>query len=1226
MEKGRTPAKEAIEAALRERILVLDGAMGTMIQRHKLGEEDFRGERFADHPSPLQGNNDLLVLTRPEVIAGIHREYLEAGADIIETNTFNAQRISMADYALEDVCYELNVAAARLARQVADEVSARPGERRRFVAGAVGPTNRALSMSPDVNRPMYRAVSFDAIRQAYAEQIEGLLEGGVDLLLAETVFDTLNLKAFIVAMEEVFAERGERVPLMISVTITDRSGRTLSGQTIEAFWTSVEHARPLSVGINCALGAEEMRPFMGELARQAPVYTSSYPNAGLPNEFGEYEQSAAQMAAIIEEFAQQGWLNVVGGCCGTTPEHIRAIAEKVAPYPARVPVAVSPLTRFSGLEPCVLRPDANFTMVGERTNVTGSRKFARLIRAQDYEEALSVARHQVEGGANILDVNVDDGMLDSVQVMTDFLNLVATEPEISRLPIMIDSSRFEVIEAGLKCVQGKAIVNSISLKEGEEVFRRQAETIRRFGAAVVVMLFDEEGQAVTLAHRRRIAHRAYAILREVGFEGRDIIFDANVLTVGTGMAEHDDYAVGFIEGVRAVKAELEGVKTVGGVSNVSFSFRGQNAVREAINAAFLYHAIAAGLDMGIVNAAQIEVYDEIDPELLELVEDMLLNRRPDATERLVDFAENYSADPRRQVAEAQWREGSVEERLKHALIKGIVDYVEEDVAEALQHYPRALDIIEGPLMAGMGVVGDLFGEGKMFLPQVVKSARAMKKAVAYLLPQMEAEKEEGQAQGRGTIVMATVKGDVHDIGKNIVGVVLGCNNYEVIDLGVMVPAEQILDAVVEHQADMLGLSGLITPSLDEMVHVAREMERRQMSTPLLIGGATTSRRHTSIKIAPEYSGEVVHVVDASRVGAAVGGLLGEERESYVAEVRAQQVRDREIYQQRGQRPMLPLAEARARRIPIAFEAADIAEPSFLGVRQIDDLSLEALVPYIDWTPFFVAWEIRGAYPQVLDDERYREIARETFDQGRRMLDEIIADRSLRASAAWGFFPAGAEGDDILLFEDEARTRVRERLCMLRQQRERPGKEQANRCLADYIAPVESGLPDYLGAFAVCAGHGIEELVARYQRDHDDYRAIMVKVLADRLAEAFAEYLHRQAREAWGYGQGEALSNEALIAEQYRGIRPAPGYPACPDHTEKAKLWELLDVERRIGLQLTESFAMWPTAAVSGWYFAHPSARYLRVGDVGKDQIQDYARRKGMSVAEVERWLAPNLGY
>ncbi|RVU43586.1 methionine synthase [Lujinxingia sediminis] len=1215
-----------VEAALKERILVLDGAMGTMIQRHRLEEADFRGERFADHPSPLQGNNDLLAMTRPDIIGAIHREYLEAGADIIETNTFNAQRISMADYDLEDIVYELNVAAATLAVEVAREVSARPGERRRFVAGSVGPTNRALSMSPDVNRPMYRAVSFDAIRQAYAEQIEGLMDGGVDLLLAETVFDTLNLKAFIVAMEEVFERRGERLPLMISVTITDRSGRTLSGQTIEAFWTSVAHARPLSVGINCALGAEEMRPFMGELARISPIYTSCYPNAGLPNEFGEYEQSATQMATIIEEFAQQGWLNVVGGCCGTTPEHIGAIAERVASYAPRVPPAGDTLTRFSGLEPCVLRPDANFTMVGERTNVTGSRKFARLIRAEDYEEALSVARHQVEGGANILDINVDDGMLDSAKVMTDFLNLIATEPEISKLPIMIDSSRFEVIEAGLKCVQGKAIVNSISLKEGEEVFRRQAETIRRYGAAVVVMLFDEEGQAVTLEHRRRIAHRAVGILHDVGFASQDIIFDANILTVGTGMAEHDDYAVGFIEGVRAIKTEIEGVKTVGGVSNVSFSFRGQDAVREAINAAFLYHAIKAGLDMGIVNAGQIEVYDEINAELLELVEDMLLNRRLDATERLVDFSARYTADPRRAASEAKWREGTVEERLKHALVKGIVDYVDVDVNEALELYPRALDIIEGPLMAGMGVVGDLFGEGKMFLPQVVKSARAMKKAVAILLPRMEAEKEDGEAEGRGTIVMATVKGDVHDIGKNIVGVVLGCNNYKVVDLGVMVPAEQILDAVEEHKADILGLSGLITPSLDEMVHVASEMERRGMKVPLLIGGATTSRRHTSIKISPNYSGAVVHVVDASRVGGAVGGLLGDDKEAYIEENRAQQARDREIYKQRGQRPLLSLEEARARRTPIAFKPEDIATPSFLGVRQIDDLSLEALIPYIDWTPFFVAWEIRGAYPQVLDDERYREIARETFDNGRRMLDQIVADRSLRASAAWGFFPANAEGDDILLFEDETRQRVQERLCMLRQQRKRHGEEQANRCLSDYVAPVESGLNDYIGAFAVCAGHGVDELVARYHADHDDYRAIMVKVLADRLAEAFAEYLHRQAREAWGYGRGESLSNEELIAEAYRGIRPAPGYPACPDHTEKAKLWELLDVERRAGLKLTESFAMWPTAAVSGWYFGHPEARYLRVGDVGEDQIKDYARRKKMSVAEVERWLAPNLGY
>ena len=1220
-------SEEKIRRAMEERILVLDGAMGTMIQRCGLKEADFRGEEFADHPDSLEGNNDLLSITRPDVIGDIHRQYLEAGADIIETNTFNAQRISMADYGLEDHCYAINLAAARVARKAADEVEAADPGKPRFVAGAIGPTSQTLSMSPDVDRPIYRATSFEAMRDAYIEQAGALLDGGVDVLLVETVFDTLNLKACLIAIEEVFDARGERVPIMISVTITDRSGRTLSGQTMDAFWISVEHARPISVGLNCALGATEMEPFVEEMSRKVPVPVSCYPNAGLPNEFGEYDESAKEMAEVLEDFARQGWLNMVGGCCGTTPEHIKAISEVARRFEPRTVAEPSKWTRFSGLEPLELRDDSNFTIVGERTNVTGSRKFKRLIKNEDYEAALTVARQQVEGGANILDVNMDEGMLDSAEVMSSFLKLIATEPDISRIPIMIDSSRFEVLEAGLRCVQGKCVVNSISLKEGEDTFREQAELIRRYGAAVVVMLFDEEGQAVTLDRRMEIAERAYRILtEEVGYSPRDIIFDPNILTVATGMEEHDDYARACIEAIGEIKKRFPKVKTIGGVSNVSFSFRGTPAIREAVNAVFLYHAIKAGLDMGIVNAGHLEVYDEIEPELRELVEDVILNRRSDATDRILEFSGAYEPEEGEAKREAQWRQAPVEERLRHALIKGIVEHVEQDVEEARQKYDKPLDIIEGPLMDGMGVVGDLFGQGKMFLPQVVKSARAMKKAVAFLLPYMEAEKKEGEKRGRGTVLMATVKGDVHDIGKNIVGVVLGCNNYDVVDLGVMVSCDEILRQAEAHDVDIIGLSGLITPSLDEMVHVAKQMERKKMTLPLLIGGATTSRRHTSIKVAPQYSGPTIHVIDASRVSGVVGELLSPIRRGpYVRENEERQAKDRKVYKQRKIRPMLSIEEARANRPEVTFSKEEIARPSFLGTRVIEELELGELVDYIDWTPFFVAWEIRGAYPQVLSDDKYKEVAQKIFDEGRAMLDKIISEKWLRARGVWGFFPAVSEGDDILLLEDDEKT-VKRRLCTLRQQRKRHGEEQANQALSDFIAPKESGLTDYLGAFAVTTGHGIEEKLSEFKADHDDYQAIMLKVLADRLAAAFTEYLHERARDAWGIEKKGTWTNDELINEAYQGIRPAPGYPACPDHTEKAKLWELLDVEANTGITLTESYAMWPGAAVSGWYFGHRQSKYFRVGDIGRDQVEEYAERKEMTVEEVERWLAPNLGY
>ncbi len=1216
----------ALRAILNERVAILDGAMGTMIQRRGLEEADFRGERFADYPSDLKGNNDLLSLTRPDVIREIHQAYFEAGADMVETNTFNAQAVSLADYQMEALAYELNVAAARVACEARDAVMARDGQPR-FVAGAIGPTNRTLSLSPDVNQPGYRAITFDALREAYLDQVLGLIEGGVDTLLVETIFDTLNAKAALFAIEEAFEQTGVRLPVMISVTITDASGRTLSGQTVEAFWSSIAHARPFSVGINCALGPVEMRPYMGELSRLADTFVSCYPNAGLPNAFGGYDLSPDQMAAILTEYASAGWLNLVGGCCGTTPAHIRAIAQAMRTAAPRAIPEVDDYTRYSGLEALVIRPDANFIMIGERTNVTGSRKFERLIKNGLYEEAIEVARQQVDGGANVIDINMDEGMIDAVGAMTTFLNIVATEPEVARVPIMIDSSRFEALEAGLKCVQGKAIVNSISLKEGEASFKRQARIVRRYGAAVVVMAFDEQGQADTRERKVAICQRAYTILTaEVGFDPRDIIFDPNILTVATGIEEHNDYAIHYIEAVREIKRLMPQVKTVGGVSNISFSFRGNDRVREAIHASFLYHAIGAGLDMGIVNAGQLEVYEEIEPVLLEHVEDVLFNRRPDATERLVTLAESYhgEAGKKREIDDA-WRSRSLEDRLAHALMKGIDTHLEEDLTEAMALYARPLDIIEGPLMRGMGIVGDLFGQGKMFLPQVVKSARAMKKAVSHLLPFMtSADGQQSRYQGR--ILLATVKGDVHDIGKNIVGVVLGCNNYEVIDLGVMVPWQDILAAAREHQVDIIGLSGLITPSLDEMVTVAKELEREGFTTPLLIGGATTSRKHTSIKIAPAYSGPTAHVLDASRVVAVVGGLLSpERRDAYMRENEEIQARDRQLYAGRGQRSLLTFPEAQARRGQLDFSPQNLATPAFFGTREVTATAAE-LAPYIDWTPFFITWGFRDVYPQLLDDPGHGEAARELFENAKVMLQRLIDANTITGRGVYGFFPAQSDGEDILLYETPQGGAVVERLCTLRQQRARPGDESSNLCLADFIAPVSSGQMDSMGAFAVAAGLDMDDMIAQYEAAQDDYNVILLKSLADRLAEAFAERLHEQARADWGYGADEALSCEDLIKERYRGVRPAPGYPACPDHTEKRKLWTLLSPTERASITLTESCAMHPAAAVSGWYFAHPQSRYFSVGLIGQDQVEAYAARKDMPVAEVERWLAQTLGY
>ncbi|MCI0423882.1 MAG: methionine synthase, partial [Acidobacteria bacterium] len=1152
---------------------------------------------------------------------------------IIETNTFNANAISMADYGLESLAYDLNLAAARVARRASEAVTAQDPSRPRFVAGAVGPTTKTTSLSPKVNDPAFRAVTFDQMAQAYYDQVRGLMDGGVDLLLAETTFDTLNLKAALFAIDRCFEKHQRRVPVTASVTIVDKSGRTLSGQTLEAFWISVSHFPLLSVGINCALGAREMRPYVEELSGLAPVYLSCYPNAGLPNAFGEYDETPETMAATLRDFAVSGWLNFVGGCCGTTPAHIQAIAEAVRPFKPRTPPQVKPYSRFSGLEPLVIRPDSNFLNIGERTNVTGSPRFAKLILNGNYEGALSIARQQVEGGAQMIDVNMDEGLLDSEKAMVHFLNLAASEPDIARVPVMIDSSKWSVIEAGLKCVQGKAVVNSISLKEGEEVFKHHARLIKRYGAGMVVMAFDETGQADTLERRVEICTKAYRILTEdVGIPPTDIIFDPNILTVATGMEEHNNYAVSFIQATRQIKATLPGCKVSGGVSNISFSFRGNNTVREAMHSAFLFHAIRAGLDMGIVNAGQLAVYEEIPKELLELVEDVLLNRRPDATERLVAFAENVKQKGKAEIEEQSWRQGSVEERLSHALVRGIVEYIDTDTEEARQKYGRPLAVIEGPLMAGMNVVGDLFGAGKMFLPQVVKSARVMKKAVAWLLPFMEAEKRAGgQAhngrRAEGKILMATVKGDVHDIGKNIVGVVLGCNNYEVIDLGVMVPCEKILQTAREHQVDIIGLSGLITPSLDEMVHVAREMEREGFKVPLLIGGATTSRAHTAVKIAPGYGEPVVHVLDASRAVGVVGSLKSLEMKAAFAENnRREQEKTREDHKsKKTQRPLLKLDEARRRQPAIDWAKSPVYRPSFTGVKIDADVSLEEIVPYIDWTPFFQTWELKGIYPRILEDATVGPKARELFDDAKQLLKQIVDGRLLKAKAVMGFFPANRAGDDIELYTDERRSQVLAVFHTLRQQADKP-EGQPNFALADFIAPKETGPPDYLGAFAVTAGLDIEPLVAKFEEGHDDYSAIMAKALADRLAEALAELTHKRAREAWGFGRDENLSTADLIKERYQGIRPAAGYPACPDHTEKEIVFDLLQAEKNACIRLTENFAMYPAASVSGLYFSHPEARYFALGKIDRDQVEDYAARKRMTVQTVERWLSPNLNY
>ena len=1213
---------------LAQRILILDGAMGTMVQRHKLDEFGFRGERFRSHPRPLKNDIDLLVLTRPEIISAIHEAYLEAGADIIETNTFASTSIAQADYGLESAAYELNVAGARLARAAADEWSRRTPGRPRFVAGAIGPTNRTLSISPDVGNPAFRASTFAAVRTAYREQVRGLIDGGADLLLLETIFDTLNAKAAIAAMLDEFEARGRELPIMISATITDRSGRTLSGQTLDAFYVSIRHARPFSVGLNCSFGARELRPSVAELARASDEYITCHPNAGLPNAFGEYDERPAQTAALLRDFADAGLLNIVGGCCGTTPEHIRALADAVADVRPRTPPTPSDrFSQYAGLETLTIRPDSSLIIIGERTNVTGSKRFARFVADGRYVDAVTIALEQVRGGANILDVNMDEGMLDSETAMTTFLNVVATEPEIARLPIMIDSSKWSVLEAGLACVQGKAIVNSISLKEGEAEFLEKACIIRRHGAAAVVMAFDERGQADTAGRKIEICERAYRLLVDkAAFDPLDIIFDPNILAVGTGIEEHNFYALDFIDATRILKHTCPGAKVSGGVSNLSFAFRGSGTVREAVHSAFLFHAIQAGLDMAIVNAGQLTVYEEIPADLLTLVEDVIFNRRDDATERLIGFANTAKGDGPARGADLAWRDSRVNDRIAHALVHGIIDYLDADVDEARRAMPRPLDVIEGPLMNGMRIVGELFGSGKMFLPQVVKSARAMKRAVACLLPYME-EETRGRSNGKGQrskVVLATVKGDVHDIGKNIVGVVLCCNNHEVIDLGVMVPADRILDAAIEEGADLIGLSGLITPSLDEMVFVAREMQRRQMSLPLLIGGATTSRAHTAVKIAPEYEQSVVHVVDASRAVEVVTRVLSPtDRAAFDASLRADQEKTRAQHASLKRRPLVPWPGPRERRPRLDFDVTPAAIPAFTGMRLVEP-ALAEIVPFIDWTFFFTAWELKGRFPAILEHSKYGPAARELYDNGRRLLERIVNEGLLRVCGVYGFWPAASDGDDIVVAGPGDGMPELARFPMLRQQ-EQQADDQPYLSLADFLAPLGGPTPDTLGAFAVTAGLGADPLVSAFEHELDDYHAIMVKALADRLAEASAEWLHAKARADWGYGAGERLSPEDLIAERYRGIRPAFGYPACPDHSEKERLFRLLQAERA-GLSLTDSFAMVPAASVSGLLFSHPQARYFTVGRLGRDQIEDYAQRKGVSVAEAERWLRPNLAY
>lgn len=1231
----KATAFDQLTAAAKDRILVLDGAMGTMIQALKLDEDGYRSERFKDWHMPVQGNNDLLILTQPDAIRDIHFQYLEAGADIVETNTFSSTSIAQADYGMEELVYELNKEGARLAKEACEKMMAQDPSRPRFVAGGLGPTNRTASISPDVNNPGFRAVSFDQLKEAYAEAVRGLMEGGVDLILVETIFDTLNAKAALFAIDEVFVERGVKVPVMVSGTITDLSGRTLSGQTPEAFWNSVRHANPFTIGLNCALGAKEMRAHISELSRVADTLVCAYPNAGLPNEFGEYDESPEYMASLIQEFAESGLVNLVGGCCGSTPEHIRAIANAVEGVKPREVPEVERLMRLSGLEPFTLTKEVNFVNVGERTNVTGSARFRKLIKNGDYATALDVARDQVENGAQVIDINMDEGLLDSEEAMVTFLNLLAAEPDISRVPIMVDSSKWSVIEAGLKCVQGKAIVNSISLKEGEEAFLEQARLVRRYGAAVVIMAFDEDGQADTFERKIEICKRSYdLLLKELDFPPEDIIFDPNIFAVATGIEEHDNYGVDFINATRWISENLPHAHISGGVSNLSFSFRGNEPVREAMHSVFLYHTIQVGMDMGIVNAGQLAVYDNLPEELRELCEDVVLNRRSDSTDRLLEAAETYrGAGGKKREVDLTWREQPVEKRLEHSLVHGITDYIVEDTEEARLKAERPLHVIEGPLMDGMNVVGDLFGAGKMFLPQVVKSARVMKAAVGYLMPYLEAEKRErgvDENSSNGKILMATVKGDVHDIGKNIVGVVLQCNNFEVIDLGVMVPTSEIIEKAKEHKVDIVGLSGLITPSLDEMCHVASEMEREGLDIPLLIGGATTSRVHTAVKIHPNYArGQAIYVTDAGRAVGVASRLMSEgQRTPYYEEIRGEYEKIAEGHlRSRNQKARTSLADARANGYVPSFENHRPVKPSFLGTKTITDFPLEELVPYIDWTPFFATWEIKGSYPAVLTDDRYGPAAQALFKDAQEMLEEIVEKKLLSACGVIGFWPCGRDGDDLIIYANEERSRELTRFYTIRQQMGRKDSTRKNLALADFIAPRDSGIADYIGGFAVTAGIGEEKLAAHYAQQGDDYNKILSQALADRLAEAFAEKLHQLVRqEYWGYAPDEALSNQELIAEKYDGIRPAPGYPAQPDHTEKQTLFDLLDATNATGIELTESFAMWPGSAVSGLYFSHPESHYFGVGKIEEDQVVDYAKRKGWDLETAERWLAPILNY
>jgi 5-methyltetrahydrofolate--homocysteine methyltransferase len=1232
-----------IRKILAERILIIDGAMGTMIQKRKLAEEDYRGDVFRDHKYPLKGNYDVLSITQPGVLKEIHKAYFKAGADIVLTNTFSASAIAQADYGLEHSIYDINYQAARVAKEVAEEINSTDPGKPRYVAGSLGPTNKTTSISPDVNDPGFRAVTFDQLKKVYKEQASALFDGGVDLIMIETVFDTLNAKAALVGLEELFEEKGEKVPVMVSGTITDASGRTLSGQTTEAFWISISHFDLLSIGLNCALGADMMRPYIQELSRIATVPVSIHPNAGLPNEFGAYDQSAKEMADILGEFALEGFVNIVGGCCGTTPEHISAIADKISECEPRKIPEKDHFLHLSGLEPLNIREETNFVNIGERTNIAGSLKFARLIKEDNLHDAVEIARTQVNNGAQIIDINMDEAMLDSESVMTRFLSLIASEPDIARVPIMIDSSKWTVLEAGLKCIQGKGIVNSISLKEGEEKFLDLARLIRRYGAAVVVMAFDEKGQADNFERKIEICKRSYDLLiTKAGFPPEDIIFDPNILTVATGIEEHNNYAIDFIRATKWIKDHLPYAQVSGGVSNISFSFRGNNLVREAMHSAFLYHAIKAGLDMGIVNAGMIEVYEEIPGELLDRVEDVLLNRKPEATENLITYAEQVKGAGKKITIDLSWRESPVEERLSHALIKGIVDFIEEDVEEARQKAKRTIEVIEGPLMDGMKTVGDLFGEGKMFLPQVVKSARVMKKAVAYLIPFIEEENieigREGAGTGAGKILLATVKGDVHDIGKNIVGVVLSCNNYEIIDLGVMVPMEKILDTAEEQKVDIIGLSGLITPSLDEMVFVAKEMERRKMKLPLLIGGATTSRIHTSVKIDPKYSGPVIHVLDASKSVPVASGLLNEQPDEALKFINNYKDEYRKLREDHASRQLsksvLPFSEASNNGFTMDWESYKVPEPSFLGIKVYDNFPIETLINYIDWSPFFHSWEIKGKYPDVFDNTTYGQEARHLFNDANELLDSIIKNNWLTAKATIGFFPANSVGEDIEVYHleqnngktREDRNKVNYVLHHLRQQNKK-ADGLPNYSLADFIAPKHTRIRDYIGSFVVSAGFGTDELAKKFEADHDDYRSILVKALADRLAEALAEKMHEMVRrELWGYDPDEKFSNEQLIREKYQGIRPAPGYPACPDHLEKKTLFDMLNIGNNIGVELTESLAMYPAASISGWYFSNPASRYFAVNRILKDQVEDYARRKAMTVMEVEKWLSPILGY